>query len=79
MVDERTRGKMTAGRALAISGCSVFGVGIALPRAFSWDDLGVMVVIWAFFFLLLMAHSGRLRLPRRRQPTLFSRVRGETV
>ena len=59
MVDERTRGKLTAGRALAISGCSVFGVGIALPRAFSWDDLGVMVVIWAFFFLLLMAHSGR--------------------
>jgi hypothetical protein len=66
MVDERTRGKMTAGRALAMSGCSVLGVGAVLPRAFSWGDLGAMVVIWAFLFLLLMALSGRLRLPRRR-------------
>jgi hypothetical protein len=67
MVDERTRGKMTAGQALAMSGISVFGVGLAgLPRAFSWDDLGAMVVIWAFFFLLLMAFSGRLRPTRRR-------------
>ena len=66
MVDERTRGKMTAGRALAMSGISVFGVGVVLPRAFSLGDLGAMVVIWAFLFLLLMAFSGRLRPTRRR-------------
>jgi hypothetical protein len=66
MVDKRTRGKMTAGRALAMSGISVFGVGLALPRAFSWGDLGAMVVIGTFFFLLRMAFSGRLRPTRRR-------------
>jgi hypothetical protein len=46
----------------------VLGVWLAglLTRGFTWGDLGALAVIWAFFFLLLMAFSGRLRLPRRR-------------
>jgi hypothetical protein len=59
---------MSMGRALATSGFPVLGVGLAglLTRGFSWGDLGALVVIWAFFFLLLMAFSGRLRSPRNR-------------
>jgi hypothetical protein len=59
---------MTVGRALATSGFPVLGVGLAslLTRAISWGDLGALAVIWAFFFLLLMAFSGRLRPTRLR-------------
>lgn len=59
---------MTTRRALAASGFPMLGVGLAglLTRGFSWGDLGALVVIWAFYFLLLMVFLGRLRPTQRR-------------
>ena len=54
-----TRERMSLGWALAKSGFPMLGVGLAglLTRGFSWGELGALVVIWAFFFLMLMAFS----------------------
>ena len=59
--------KMGVGRALATSGFPMLGVwlGGLLARGFSWGDLGALLAIWAFLFLLLMAFFGRRRRTRR--------------
>jgi hypothetical protein len=60
-------GMITKG-ALTLSGSPILGVALyrLLTDELSWAIVVPLVVIWAFIFLLLMAFSGRLCLPRSR-------------
>ena len=59
---------MTTGQALTWSGSPMLGAALyrLLTDGLSWANVVPLVVIWAFFFLLLMAFSGRLRPTWRR-------------